>query len=173
MGWRFEAAEDFGFDGEFGGVGELVAVGAEELDAVVCPGIVRGGDDDAGGEAVGAGEEGDGGSGDDAGAFDGGATGGEAGGEGGGDPVGGLAGVHSNEDAWRRSLAGECAMARPTAWMVAGSSGGWPATPRMPSVPKSFFIKSFSTSIIGVLQARGSEPFESGWNRLAIRLCLL
>jgi hypothetical protein len=60
-------AEDFGFDGEFGGVGELVAVGAEELDAVVLPGIVRGGDDDAGGERVRAGEEGDGGGGDDAG----------------------------------------------------------------------------------------------------------
>ena len=97
-------AEDFGFDGELGGVGELVAVGAEELDAVVLPGIVRGGDDDAGGEAVGAGEEGDGGRGDDAGdsrpmappAV-------EAGGEGGGDPVGGLAGVLAEEDAgcWR------------------------------------------------------------------------
>ena len=93
-------AEDFVFDGEFGGVGELVAVGAEELDAVVLPGIVRGGDDDAGGEVVGVGEEGDGGSGDDAGALDGGAAGGEAGGEGGGDPVAGLAGVHAEEDSW-------------------------------------------------------------------------
>ena len=27
--------------------------------------------------------------------------------------------------------------------MVAGSSGDWPATPRMPSVPKSFFIRIF------------------------------
>ena len=75
-----EVAEDFGFDGEFGGVGKLVAIGAEELDAIVLPGIVRGGDDDAGGEVVGAGEEGDGGSGDDAGALDGGPGGGEAGG---------------------------------------------------------------------------------------------
>ena len=61
-------AEDFGFDGELGGVGELVAVWAKELDAVVLPGIVRGGDDDAGGEVVRAGEAGDGGSRDDAGA---------------------------------------------------------------------------------------------------------
>src|SRR5580704_3186287 len=92
-------AEDFGFDGEFGGVGEFVAVGAEELDAVVLPRIVRGGDDDAGGEAVGAGEEGDGGSGDHARGFDGGASGGEASGEGGGDPVGGFSCVLTNEDA--------------------------------------------------------------------------
>ena len=92
-------AEDFGFDGEFGGVGELVAVGAEELDAIVLPGIVRGGDDDAGGELVRAGEVGDGGRGDDAGRFDGGSGGGEAGGEGGCDPVGGFAGVLTDEDA--------------------------------------------------------------------------
>ena len=56
-----------GFDLEFGCVGELVAVGAEELDAVVLPWVVGGGDDDTGGEAVGLGEEGDGGCGDDAG----------------------------------------------------------------------------------------------------------
>ena len=80
------SAEDLVFDGDLGGVGELVAVGAEELDAVVLPGIVRGRDDDAGGEFVRAGEEGDGGGGDDAGALDGGSAGGEAGGEGGGDP---------------------------------------------------------------------------------------
>ncbi len=63
--------EDFVFDGELGGVGEFVAVGAEDLDAVVLPGIVRGGDDDAGREAVGAGEMRDGGGGDDAGTLDG------------------------------------------------------------------------------------------------------
>ena len=98
---RFEAAEDFGFDGEFGGVGKLVSVGAEELDAVVLPGIVRGGDDDAGGKAVRAGEEGDGGSGNDARALDGRAAGGQARGQRGGDPVGGLARVLSDEDARR------------------------------------------------------------------------
>ncbi len=88
------------FDGEFGFVGELVAVVAEDLDAVVLPGIVGGGDDDAGGEAVLAGEEGDGGGGDDAGGFDRGASGAEAGGERGGDPRAALAGVgtHDNPD---------------------------------------------------------------------------
>ena len=100
-GRAVEVAEDFVFDGEFGGVGEFVAVGAEELDAVVLPGIVRGGDDDAGGEAVRAGEVSDGGRGDDAGGFDGGSAGGEAGGERGGDPVAGLAGVLADKDAGR------------------------------------------------------------------------
>ena len=87
VGFRFEVAEDLVFDGEFGGVGEFVAVGAEELDAVVGPGIVRGGDDNAGTAVVSAREEGDRGGGDDAGALDHGATGGKAGGEGGVDPA--------------------------------------------------------------------------------------
>ena len=91
-------AEDFGFDGDFGGVGEFEAVGAEELDAVVLPGIVGGGDDYTGGEFVGVSEEGDGGSGDDSGGLYGGASGDEAGGEGGCDPGAGLAGVHAEED---------------------------------------------------------------------------
>ena len=99
VGGGAEPAEDLFLDGEFGGVGQLVAVGAEELDAVVLPGIVRGGDDDAGSEAMGAGEEGDGGGGDDAGAFDESTTRGEAGGEGGGDPVGGFARVLPDQDA--------------------------------------------------------------------------
>jgi hypothetical protein len=38
---------------------QLVAVGGEELDAVVVVGVVRGGDDDAGGGAEGAGQIGD------------------------------------------------------------------------------------------------------------------
>ncbi len=101
-----EAGEDFGFDGELGGVGELVAVGAEELDAVVSPGIVRGGDDDAGGEAVRAREVGDRGGGDDAGALDRSTAGGKAGGEGSGDGFTGLARIHPNEDARRLALRG-------------------------------------------------------------------
>ena len=56
--------QDFVFNGQFERIGELEAVAAEELDAVVVPGIVGGGDDDAGAEAVGAGEKGDGGGGD-------------------------------------------------------------------------------------------------------------
>ena len=71
---------------------------AEELDAVVLPGIVGGGDDDAGLEAVGAGEEGDGRGGHDAGAFDAGSGGAKTGGEGGGDPGAGLAGVAAEDD---------------------------------------------------------------------------
>ncbi len=94
-----EDAGDFVLDGEFGCVGELVAVGAEDLDAVVLPGIVAGGDDDAGGEAVLAGEEGDGGGGEDAGGVDRGSGGAEAGGEGGGDPGAALAGVGAEDDA--------------------------------------------------------------------------
>ena len=91
--------EDFVFDGELDGVGELEAVGAEELDAVVLPGIVRGGDDDAGVEAVLCGR----------GRRRRGwgrrrristlcACLAEAGGEGGGDPGAGLAGVAAEED---------------------------------------------------------------------------
>src|ERR1035441_5365877 len=56
--------EDFGFDFVLDLVGELHAVGAEELDAIVLPGIVGGGDDDSGGEAVGVGEVGDAGGGE-------------------------------------------------------------------------------------------------------------
>ena len=78
--------EDFVFHGQFHYVGQLEAVRAEELDAVVLPGIVRGGDDDPGLKSVLADEEGDGGRGYDAGAFDAGSGGAEAGGDGGGDP---------------------------------------------------------------------------------------
>src|ERR1700679_1935326 len=43
------------------------------------------------------------------------------------------------------------ARARPTARMVAGSGGPWPATAGMTSVPKSFFIKWISVSIISAI----------------------
>ncbi len=65
-----EPAEDLVFDGELSGVGKLVTIRAEDLDAVVLPGIVRGRDDDAGSKSVGARQEGDGRCGDDAGALD-------------------------------------------------------------------------------------------------------
>ena len=61
--------EDFLFHRQFDGIGQLEAVRAEELDAVVAPGIVGGGDDYAGLKSVGAGEEGYGRGGHDAGAF--------------------------------------------------------------------------------------------------------
>ena len=99
VGRGFEVGEDALLEVELGRVGQLVAVRAEELDAVVLPGIVRGGDDDAGREAVRGGEVSDGGRGDDACVFDRGAALGEAGGEGGGDLVRGLAGVHAEQQA--------------------------------------------------------------------------
>ena len=68
-------------------VGKLVAVGAEELDAVVLPGIVAGGDDHAGSVPVLVGEVGDAGSGDDAGAFKRDSGLGKASGERGSDPA--------------------------------------------------------------------------------------
>ena len=90
--------QDIALHGELERVGELESVGAEELDAVVLPGIVGGGDDDAGVEAVFAGEEGDGGCGDDAGGLDLGTGLAEAGGEGGGDPGAGFAGIAAEDD---------------------------------------------------------------------------
>ncbi len=90
--------EDFVFHGQLDRVGELEAVAAEELDAVVLPWIVGGGDDDAGLETVGMGEEGDGWGGHDAGGFNAGAGGAKAGGEGGGDPGAGLAGIAAEDD---------------------------------------------------------------------------
>ncbi len=52
VGGGVELAKDLCLDGEFGGVGKLEAVGAEELDSIVLPGIVRGGDDHAGAESL-------------------------------------------------------------------------------------------------------------------------
>ncbi len=58
------------FHGQFQGIRQLEAVGAEELDAVVAPGIVRGGDDRAGVESMAARQEGDGRRGHNARALD-------------------------------------------------------------------------------------------------------
>ena len=106
QGWVFgerwvggEDAGDLLLNAEFDFVGELVAVVAEDFDAVVLPGIVAGGDDDAGGEAVLAGQEGDGRGGDNAGGGDVGTGGAKTGGERGGDPMTALAGVHAHDDA--------------------------------------------------------------------------
>ena len=43
----FQVREDVGFDLVFQLVGQLVAIGAKDLDAIVLPGIMRSGDDDA------------------------------------------------------------------------------------------------------------------------------
>ena len=89
--------KDFVFHGQLQGVDELEAVGAEELDAVVAPRIVRGGDDHAGVKAVLAGQERDGGRGYDAGALDAGSGRAQAGGERGGDPGARFAGIAAEE----------------------------------------------------------------------------
>src|SRR5580692_2560811 len=91
--------ENFFFHGQLHCVGEFVAVAAEELDAVVLPWIVRGGDDYAGVEAMCACEECDGRCGDDAGAFDVRTCFAQARGEGCGDPRAGFAGVAAQENA--------------------------------------------------------------------------
>ena len=106
-GGREGVAEDDFFDLEFDVVGEFEAVWAEELDAVVLPGVVAGGDDRAGLELVGVGEEGDSGGGDDAGGGDFGASGAQARGEHGGDPRAGLAGVAAEQDAGDDGLRAE------------------------------------------------------------------
>ena len=67
-GQLLEVGEDVGLDRVLQLVGELVAVGAEDLDAVVPPGIVRGRNHDARRHAVGAREIRDARRGDDAGA---------------------------------------------------------------------------------------------------------
>ena len=90
--------EDFVFHGELNGVGKLVAVGAEKFDAVVAPGIVRGGDDYAGLKRMGAGEEGDGGGGNDAGAFNACIGGTETGGKDSCDPGAGFAGIAAEKN---------------------------------------------------------------------------
>ena len=137
----FKVREDVGLDGVLELVGEFVAVGAEDLDAVVFPRIVRGGDDDACGEFVFTREIGDAGRGDDSGADDFDARGLESGGEDLADPGAGLAGVLADDDRGLLRTLGEtlaeCAANGVDRGAVERSSGYSPATPRMPSVPKS------------------------------------
>ena len=97
-GEQVDVLEDFGFDLLLDLIGEFHAVGAEELDAVVLPGIVGGGDDDAGGEAVGAGEVGDAGGGEHAGAGKAASGVAQAAGQGFSNPGGGFAGVLPEDD---------------------------------------------------------------------------
>jgi hypothetical protein len=100
-----ELGEDLPLDRQLGCVGQLVAIGAEELDAVVLPGIVRGRDDHARGEAMRVGEVRDRRRGDDPGVLDRSSAGCEARGQARRNPVGGLAGVHAEEDV---GLRGAC-----------------------------------------------------------------
>jgi hypothetical protein len=120
--------EDLVFHGQLDRVGELEAVGAEELDAVVAPGIVRGGDDDAGVEAVGARRGRRRPGGHDAPRFPRVAPAfAQAGGERGGDPGAGLARVAAEKDfGLRRFLRSEWPSARPTrrwCWVERGLAG--------------------------------------------------
>ncbi len=52
-GKLLQVGKDVGLDSVLQFVGELVSVGAEDLNAVIAPGIVRGRDDNSGGHAVG------------------------------------------------------------------------------------------------------------------------
>jgi hypothetical protein len=45
-----QEGEDFFFDGEFAFVGKFETVAGEDLDAIICPGIVRRGNHDSGRE---------------------------------------------------------------------------------------------------------------------------
>ncbi len=65
-----DVGKDVGFDGMLELVGQLVTVGAENLDAIVVPGIVRGGNHDARSESVLARQVGDARRGDHTGADD-------------------------------------------------------------------------------------------------------
>ena len=90
--------ENLLFHGQFNRVGQLESVGAEELDAVVLPGIVRCRDDHAGVEAVRAGKKRDGRCSDDACAFHLRARPAQGLGERGGDPGAGLACVAAEQN---------------------------------------------------------------------------
>ena len=97
-GQQVDVLEDFGLDFVLDFIGELHAIVAEELDAIILPGIVRGGDDDAGGKAVGAGEVGDAGSGEHSGADEAASGIAQTAGDGFGDPAAGFAGVLAEYD---------------------------------------------------------------------------
>ena len=92
--------EDFPFHGQFEGVRKLESVGAEELDAVVLPGIVGRGENDACVKSIAAREEGNGRSSYDAGAFNAHVGLAQSGGERGGDPWAGFAGVAAQQNFW-------------------------------------------------------------------------
>jgi len=107
-------AQNLFFHGQFDGVGQFEAIGTEELDAVVLPGIVRGADDHAGGESVAADQKGDGGGGDDAGAFHRGSGFPQSGGQRSGDPGTGFAGVAAQKHARFDAVAGQRVAQRQT-----------------------------------------------------------
>ena len=125
---------------------ELVAVGAEEFDAVVGVGIVRGGDDDAGVGAQAAGDVGDAGRRQRADEQHVHAHRKDAGGNGVFEHVAGKPRVLADDDFvaaavprdWRSRFLKTCAAARPSLSAVSAVTGSMLAVPRTPSVPKIF-----------------------------------
>ena len=101
-----QQAEDFLLDEVFFGIGQFEAVVAEDLEAVVLVGIVRGGDNHAGDERTGAREVGDAGSGDDAGIMYANALAGQASGHHLRDPRSALARVGADQDLRVRGMGG-------------------------------------------------------------------
>src|SRR5579883_2576771 len=102
-----EDGEDFLLDGELDGVWKLEAGAGENFDAVVCPRIVRGGDDDSSGELLRPSEISDAGSSDYAGRLHRASGGDEALRETVGDPSARLARVLADDDAGLRRGANE------------------------------------------------------------------
>ena len=95
------------FNGKFNSVGEFVPVRAEQLDAIVLPGIVRGRDDDASGEPVRVCQKGDRRRRNDTGALYRRSPGGEACSKSCGDPFAGLASIHAEQNSRRWCLDGK------------------------------------------------------------------
>ena len=100
-----EQGKDLLLDGEFARVGQFVTVPGENFDSVIRPGIVRGGDHDAGIEPARAGQISNAGRGDDSGTLDFDAVGRKPEGNAIGDPVAGLASVLADHNACARIVA--------------------------------------------------------------------
>ena len=128
-------------DPRLGRVVELAPVGAEELDPVVAPGVVRGGDHDGQVEPEPADEHRGGGGRQHAGDQRVAALAGDAGGERGLEHRPRLAGVADDQDL--RPLGGRLeGRGAARAPVPARRSAARPATPRTPSVPNSLRAKS-------------------------------
>jgi hypothetical protein len=91
--------EDALFEGEFLGIGHLVAGVGEDLEAVIGERIMGSRDHETGGIGTGFGEPGDTGSGDDPGEVRGDAFAGESGDGLGGEGWSGFAGIHADQGA--------------------------------------------------------------------------
>ncbi len=164
------AAEHQVFDLGLDLVVELVAVRAEEFDAVVGVGIVGGGDDDAGVGAQAAGDVGDAGRGQRADEEHIHAHGEDAGGDGVLEHVAGEAGVFADDDlvACRGPRGRDSRFlktwpaARPSLRAVSAVTGSMLAVPRTPSVPKIFR---------GVLIGSRGQWYDSGFESSTVRAC--